>query len=162
MSATTFSRKIKLATVAAETSASVPALPERRELTAPRRNGYPVKTVTPVATSRPLGPSSGGRANTYRRTPSKASAAPPMTIRSTSALRISDECGARAGINSAATCAASLIAASTEERSQRLGEYHTTTDPVRGYACTARTPSCLATASSTATARRELQRTHST
>ena len=55
-----------------------------------------------------------------------------MTIRSTSVLAISDECGARAGISSAATCAAELIADSTEERSQRRGEYQTTTDPVRG------------------------------
>ncbi|CFS17631.1 Uncharacterised protein [Mycobacterium tuberculosis] len=47
-------------------------------------------------------------------------------------LRISAECGARAGISSAATCAAPLIAASTAARSARLGEYHTTTDPVRG------------------------------
>ncbi|CNJ18776.1 Uncharacterised protein [Mycobacterium tuberculosis] len=55
-----------------------------------------------------------------------------MTMRSTSVLRISEECGARAGISSAATCAASSIAFRTAARSQRLGEYHTTTDPVRG------------------------------
>ena len=64
VSATTFSRRMRLATVAAETSASVPARPERSERSAPRRNGYPVKIVTPLATTRPLGPSSGGRANT--------------------------------------------------------------------------------------------------
>ena len=39
VSATTFSRRMRLATVAAETSASVPALPERSERSAPRRNG---------------------------------------------------------------------------------------------------------------------------
>ena len=64
VSATTFSRNTRLATVAADTRASVPARPERNERSAPRRNGYPVNTVTPVATSRPLAPSSGDRANT--------------------------------------------------------------------------------------------------
>ncbi|CKP45130.1 Uncharacterised protein [Mycobacterium tuberculosis] len=64
VSATTFSRRMRLATVAAETRASVPAFPERSERSAPRRNGYPVKMVTPVATVRPVVPSSGGRANT--------------------------------------------------------------------------------------------------
>jgi hypothetical protein len=53
-------------------------------------------------------------------------------MRSTSVLRISSEWGGRAGINSAATCAAPLIAASTAARSHRLGEYQTTTEPVRG------------------------------
>jgi hypothetical protein len=55
-----------------------------------------------------------------------------MTMRSTSALRISSECGTRTGISSAAACSASPIAASTAERSQRRGEYQTTTEPVRG------------------------------
>ena len=64
VSATTFSRSTRLATVAAVTSASVPALPDRIERSAPRRNGYPMKMVAPVATNCPLGPSSGGRANT--------------------------------------------------------------------------------------------------
>ncbi|GAB4896772.1 hypothetical protein MAHJHV28_45800 [Mycobacterium avium subsp. hominissuis] len=40
--------------------------------------------------------------------------------------------GARAGISSAATWAASPMAASTADRSQRLGEYQMTTEPVRG------------------------------
>lgn len=39
VSATTFSRNTRLATVAAETSASVPARPERSERSAPRRKG---------------------------------------------------------------------------------------------------------------------------
>lgn len=53
-------------------------------------------------------------------------------MRSTSALRISEECGARAGISSAVTWAASPMAASTADRSQRRGEYQMTTEPVRG------------------------------
>ncbi len=62
VSATTFSRSARLAIVATETSASVPApLPPVRLRTAPRRKGYPVKIVTPVATVRLLAPSTGGR-----------------------------------------------------------------------------------------------------
>ncbi len=65
VNATTFSRSTSEAMVAAETSASVPAVRRpRRAASAPRRNGYPVKTVTPVATRRPPGPSTGGRRRT--------------------------------------------------------------------------------------------------
>lgn len=39
VNATTFSRSTRLATVAAVTSASVPALPDRIERSAPRRKG---------------------------------------------------------------------------------------------------------------------------
>ncbi len=62
VNATTFSRSTRLAMVAALTSTSVPAdrLP-RRVRSAPRRKGYPVKMVTPVAASRLVGPSRGGR-----------------------------------------------------------------------------------------------------
>ena len=61
VSATTFSRSTRLATVAAETSASVPATSTAQVRSAPRRNGYPVTIVAPVANSRLVGPSSGGR-----------------------------------------------------------------------------------------------------
>ena len=64
--------------------------------------------------------------------PSSASAAPPSTIRSTSVLRTSAERGERAGISSADTLCAASIAAMICDRSPRLGEYQTTTDPVRG------------------------------
>ncbi|ETZ38275.1 hypothetical protein L839_4723 [Mycobacterium avium MAV_120809_2495] len=47
-------------------------------------------------------------------------------------LRTSAERGVRAGISSAATSLAAAMAAMIAERSQRLGEYHTTTDPVWG------------------------------
>jgi hypothetical protein len=53
-------------------------------------------------------------------------------MRSTSVLRTSDDRGVRAGISSAATCSAEVIAASTASRSHRLGEYQTTTEPVWG------------------------------
>src|ERR1700754_2971612 len=43
-----------------------------------------------------------------------------------------------------------------------MGEYHTTTDAVRGYACTARTPVSVSTASSIATALTASDRSHGT
>src|SRR5262249_57774855 len=49
-----------------------------------------------------------------------------------------------------------------EEGSERGGETHATSDRVRGQACPARPPFSLATASSTATARRGSDRTQST
>lgn len=56
----------------------------------------------------------------------------PTAIRRTSALVISADRGIRLATSSLLTCAADSIAALTSARSQRLGEYQTTTDTVRG------------------------------
>src|SRR4051794_30851815 len=73
---------------------------------------------------------------------------------------MSAERGVRAGTNAAGTFLASEIVDSTAAVSQRRGEYHTTTEAVRGYACTARIPATLSTASSMATARTRSDRSH--
>jgi len=57
-----------------------------------------------------------------------------MVIRSTSALATSAERGARTGTNARDTEAAVDTAASTADFSHRVGEYHITTEAVRGYA----------------------------
>ena len=55
-----------------------------------------------------------------------------MAIRRISALWMSAERGVRTGTRCRATSAALDIAAITASRSHRFGEYHTTTEAVRG------------------------------
>jgi len=61
VSATTFSRSTRLATVAAETSASVPAPRPRPASAGAAQERVAGEIVTPVATVRLVAPSMGGR-----------------------------------------------------------------------------------------------------
>ncbi len=114
--------------------------------------------VTLVATVRPVVPSSGGRKRTRSGAPRAArKATPPMTIRST-VLWISAEWRTRG--DQFGTCAAPPTSPAPPRGPRSLGEYHTTTGP-GAQACTTRTPFAWQRPLSTATARRESQRTQS-
>ncbi|AYE95050.1 hypothetical protein C0J29_09900 [Mycobacterium paragordonae] len=68
--------------------------------------------------------------------------------------RATEEREVRSPVGAAPTDSTLQIAARTAAVSHAPGAYQTTTDAVRGYACTARTPVTLATVSSIAEARK--------